>query len=148
MKKTLRNLIAVGTLTLFASPVFAAKYISVNVDNANVRTGPSTNKPVTMELFRGYPLQVLDSKGEWYYVVDFEGDKGWIHEKITVPQNSVIVNAKNSLNMRSNPSTKDAIIAKVDRGVVMEVISRKGKWVNVRHSSGTVGWIYGDLLWP
>lgn len=149
MKKQLKQLIILVTFTLFlSSSALAASYLSVTTDNANVRTGPGTKYPVAMELFKGYPLKVLKQKGEWYKVTDYEKDSGWIHDSIVKKNNSVIVNAKQSVNMRSNPSTKATIIADVERGVVLTRLSVRDKWVNVKHSSGTVGWIYGSLLWP
>lgn len=149
MKKQLKNLLVFGTFLVFsATPVYAANYFSVTVDNANVRTGPGTNYPVSMELFKGYPLKVLKTQGEWYKVTDFEKDTGWIHKSIVKDRNTVIVNARKSLNMRSGPSTKNSVVADVERGVVLTKLSTKGKWTEVRHSTGTVGWIYSQLLWP
>lgn len=149
MKKQLQQLIILVTFSLFfSSSALAVSFLSVTTDNANVRTGPGTKYPVAMELFKGYPLKVLKQQGEWYKVIDYEKDSGWIHDSIVKSNNSVIVNAKKSVNMRSGPSTKDGIIADVERGVVLTKLSVKGKWVNVQHSSGTVGWIYASLLWP
>lgn len=149
MKNTIKTFLATGTFFLCTSTaVLAAQYLSVNTDNANVRTGPGTNYPVTMELFTGYPLKILKTKGEWYKVVDFEKDTGWIHRSITRDRNTVIVNAKTTLNMRSGPSKNNKIIADVERGVVLTKLDSKGKWTKVRHSSGTEGWIYSPLLWP
>lgn len=149
MKKLLQQLtIFVASTLFFCSSALAASYLSVTTDNANVRTGPGTKYPVAMELFRGYPLKVLKQKGEWYKVIDYEKDSGWIHKTIVKKNNSVIVNAKKSVNMRSGPSTKNGIIADVERGVVLTRIKVEGKWVNVKHSSGTDGWIYKSLLWP
>ncbi len=147
MKKILHPLVLAGALFL-AIPAFATEYISVKVDNANVRKDPSLNAPVVMELFRGYPLKVLKKEGDWYHVVDFEGDKGWIFKKITSTQQTTIVNAKNSLNMRGTPSLKGKKIASVERGVVLDVVKKEGEWTKVKHASGTVGWIYSPLLWP
>ncbi len=147
MKKILHPLVLAGTLFL-ASSTLAAEYISVNVDNANVRKDPSLNAPVVMELFRGYPLEVLKKKGDWYNIVDWEGDKGWIFKKITSTRQTVIVNAKNSLNMRKTPSLKGKKIASVERGVVLDVVKKEGEWTKVKHASGTEGWIYSPLLWP
>lgn len=101
-----------------------------------------------MELFQGYPLKVTKQEGEWYQVTDFENDTGWVHTSIVKKADTVIVNAQKSINMRSGPSTNDAIIADVERGVVLTRISQEGKWTKVRHSSGTTGWIYSSLLWP
>lgn len=149
MKKKIIRLLVIGFVGLFfTSPLLAAEYLSVTTDNANVRTGPGTNYPASMELFLGYPLKVLKKQGEWYKITDFENDTGWIHKSIVKKCNSVIVNAQKSLNMRSGPSTKDSVVADVERGVVLTKIDSKGKWSKVRHSSGTTGWIYSPLLWP
>lgn len=149
MKKQLTKLVVVGCVSLFMSTsTFAANYLTVSTDNANVRQGSSTSSPVVMELFRGYPLKVLKKEGDWYKVSDYENDKGWIHNSIVKPCNTTIVNAKTNLNMRSGPSTKNAVVANVERGVVLTKLSTKDKWTQVKHSGGTVGWIYSPLLWP
>lgn len=149
MKKQLTKLVVVGFASLLMSTSsFAADYLTVSTDNANVRQGSSTNTPVVMELFKGYPLKVLKQEGDWYKISDYENDTGWIHNSIVKPCDTTIVNAKNNLNMRSGPSTKDAVVANVERGVVLTKITTKGKWTQVKHSGGTVGWIYSPLLWP
>ena len=149
MKKQLKKLLVIGLLCLTApATAFAADYLSVTVDNANVRTGPGTEYPASMELFQGYPLKVIKKQGEWYQVLDYENDSGWIHDSIVKQADTVIVNANKSVNMRSGPSTSNAVIADVERGVVLTKVSEKGKWVEVRHASGTTGWIYAPLLWP
>jgi len=126
----------------------AAEIVSVKKDNVNVRSGPGTNFPVVMELFQGYPLQVIQKKGDWMEIVDFEKDKGWIYKPLITPGTTVIANGKKSINMRSKPNTKAPVVATVDRGVVLTKLSTEGKWVKVQHSQGTSGWIYAPLLWP
>ncbi len=149
MKKQFKSLFVLGCCYLFvASSALAADYLSITTDNANVRTGPGTNYPVSMELFKGYPLKVEKKEGDWYRVSDFEKDTGWVHNSIVEKSDTVIVNAKNSVNMRSGPSAKDTIVADVERGVVLTRLAVEGKWTKVRHSSGTEGWIYSPLLWP
>lgn len=149
MKMKFNKILLLGTLWVFSTTsALAAGYLSVTVDNANVRTGPGSNYPVSMELFKGYPLKSLKTQGEWHKISDYENDTGWIHKSIVKDRDTVIVNARKSLNMRTGPSTKDAVVADVERGVVLTKISSKGKWTKVRHSSGTEGWIYSQLLWP
>lgn len=144
------RLFCLSLILLFTIPAisFAAKNVSVKKDNVNVRTGPGTNFPVYMELFKGYPLRVIQQKGDWIQVSDFENDKGWIFSKLVVPGNTVIVNGKKSINMRTKPSTNATVVATVDRGVVLTKLSTQGKWTKVKHSQGTTGWIYNPLLWP
>jgi len=132
----------------FSSTLFAAQFITVTKDNVNVRTGPGTNNPVHLQLFDGYPLKVVDKKGSWYKVVDFEKDTGWIESSLTRANDTVIVDAKNYVNMREKPSVNSPVVATVDHGVVLEKIGMQGSWIKVRHSSGVSGWIYGKLVWP
>lgn len=143
-----KGIIVFASCFFLASSAAAANYVSITKDNVNIRTGPSTSNPVYMELFKGYPLKVASKKGEWFKVTDFEGDSGWVHSSLTKSGNTVIVNAKKSVNMRSSASTKASIIANVERGVVLTKLSREGNWTKVRHGGGTVGWIYNQLLWP
>ncbi len=141
-------IMAAAILIFSAVSAGAATYVSVTGDNINVRTGPGTNNQVSMELFKGYPLQVLETKGEWLRVIDYEKDKGWIHKSLVVDGNTVIVNGTKSVNMRSEPSTNSSIVANVDRGVVLTKLESRGKWLKLKHSSGLIGWIYKPLLWP
>jgi SH3-like domain-containing protein len=149
MKKLSKIFFVLGCTCLLASTsAFAAEYLSITTDNANVRTGPGTNYPASMELFQGYPLKIEKKEGEWFKITDFENDSGWVHESIVKKADTVIVKSGKSINMRSGPSTKDSIVADVERGVVLTRISDEGDWTNVRHSSGTTGWIHNSLLWP
>ena len=131
-----------------ASQAASAQNISVNADNANIRTGPGTNYQIAMELFKGYPLQITATQGDWSKVVDFENDTGWIHNSLVGEGNTVIVNGTQSVNMRAEASTDSAIVANVDRGVVLTIMETNGNWLKLQHSTGVVGWIYKPLLWP
>ena len=133
---------------LFPCLALGAQVVSVKKDNVNVRSGPGTNFPVSMELFQGYPLKVLEKKGDWLKISDFENDSGWIYSPLVSPGSTVITNGKKSINMRSQPNTTASIVATVERGVVLTKLSTQGKWVKVRHSQGTTGWIYSPVLWP
>ncbi len=144
---TLKAAVLIFSLILTPS-LLSAETVSVKKDNVNVRSGPGTDYPVAMELFKGYPLKVIEKKGDWLKIKDFEEDSGWIYSPLVAPGSTVIVNGKKSINMRSQPDTTASIVATVDRGVVLTKLSSQGKWVKVRHSKGTTGWIYRPLLWP
>lgn len=140
--------IAAALFFIAASQAAAAEYVSVKGDNVNVRTGAGTNYEVSMELFKGYPLKVVSTQGEWLKIVDFENDSGWIHQSLVSEGNTVIVNGNKNVNMRAEASTNSSIVATVDRGVVMTKLETQGKWIKLKHSSGLIGWIYKPLLWP
>ncbi len=145
--QTVKVAVLMSSLLLVPS-MLPAETVSVKKDNVNVRSGPGTTYPVAMELFKGYPLKVIEKKGDWLKIKDFEEDSGWIYSPLVAPGSTVIVNGKESINMRAKPNTTASIVATVDRGVVLTKLSTQGKWVKVRHSQGTTGWIYRPLLWP
>lgn len=143
-----RCLLTCGALVLLGTSTVYAETVSVMKDGTNIRTGPSTNDQVAMELFQGYPLKVVEKKGDWLKISDFENDTGWIYKTLVGPGNTVIVNAQKSINMRSEPSTSSTIVANIERGVVLTKVSTKGDWIKVKHTKGTEGWIHKTLLWP
>lgn len=138
----------VGTIALSTTFAAAADYVCVIKDGVNVRTGPETSSPVYMELFTGYPLKILEEKNGWYRVQDYEKDSGWIYAPLTKECTSVIVNVASSANMRSGPATSNRVVAVLERGVVLDLVERQGKWARVRHESGVDGWVYAPLIWP
>jgi len=139
-----------GFILLFSlnSWSLAADYVSVKKDGVNIRSGPGTDKPVVMEVFRGFPLRVLEKKGTWLYVSDYENDKGWVSKDMTEDTKTVIVVAKTSANMRQDADGKSAKIADVEPGVVLQLLKAQGDWRQVKHSGGTTGWLHKTLLWP
>ncbi len=145
---TSKGLFTFALLLSFSTAALAGSSVSVKGDNVNARTGPSTNKPVYMELVKGYPLKIVKRQGDWVKVVDYENDYGWVHASLVEKGYTVIVNGKVKINMRSAPSSKSRKVAEVYRGTVLTKISEKGKWVKVKHDDGAVGWIYKPLLWP
>ncbi|MBW6519797.1 MAG: SH3 domain-containing protein [Desulfoarculaceae bacterium] len=143
-----RCLLTCSALVLLGTSTVYAETVSVIKDGSNVRTGPSTENQVAMELFQGYPLKVVEKKGDWLKVSDFENDTGWIYRTLVGPGNTVIVNTQSAINMRSEPSTSSIIVANIERGVVLTKVSTKGDWIKVKHTKGAEGWIHNTLLWP
>jgi SH3-like domain-containing protein len=144
------SLTAAGFMLFFSlnSWSLATDYVSVKKDGVNIRSGPATDKPVVMEVFRGFPLRVLEKKGNWLKVSDYENDSGWINKDMTENTKTVIVVAKTSANMRQEADGKSAKIADVVPGVVLQLLKEQGEWRQVKHSGGTTGWLHKTLIWP
>ncbi len=132
---------------LFTTAALAAQYVSVKKDGVNLRAKPSTESEILWELFKGFPLKVLETKGKWAHTVDFEGDKGWIYRPLLANKKTVIVKV-GTANMRIGPGKAYEVVATVKYGVVFTPVDREGDWVKVRHADGTTGWIHKNLLWP
>lgn len=134
---------------LFCFPVSLAlaEMVSISGEKVNLRQGPGTKYKIIWELGEGYPLRVLQKKGSWLKVKDFEGDSGWIFAKLTTKKPHLVV--KNDLiNIRKGPGDDAKIIGKARRGVVFKTIERRTDgWVKVRHETGLTGWVQRNLLW-
>ena len=133
-------------LLLPVSVVLAGEYVSVNRDSVNLRSGPGTNHDIIYKLPLNYPLEVIERKGQWLKVVDFEKVQGWIHSMVTSKQKTCIVTAK-EVNIRSGPGTDNSKIGTVVREVVLKQISHQGDWIQFSHPQ-LKGWIFANLVWP
>lgn len=151
LPRSSRFSLAVLTAGVFLSCTtlaMANDFVCTKKDGINVRSAPKQDAPVAMELFGGYPLKVEKKEGDWLKVSDFENDGGWIHTSMVNKNTNVIVTAKKAAKMRQNPDVKSPVIAEIDRGVVLTVVSAKAKWKQLKHTTGTVGWMEDSNFWP
>jgi SH3-like domain-containing protein len=147
-----RLLIGFFVFMVLLLPIVAqAEMVSVAGNNINMRAGPGSQYSVKWELGKGYPLRILDSKGDWLKVSDFEKDTGWVYKNLTSKKPHLIVNVhkdkKKKINIRTGPGTKYKIIGQAYYGVVFRTLKRGNGWVKVQHEDGLTGWIKRSLLW-
>ena len=146
-------LISMVFVLLFFSPLLCfAKMVSVKGDNVNLRSGPGTNYSVKWKYGSGFPLRVLQQKGSWLKVEDFEKDSGWIHKNLTTPAGHMIVKVNKGkskkINIRKGPGTSYPIVGKAYYGVVFKTLKQQKGWAKVEHEEkNVVGWIKRSLLW-
>jgi SH3-like domain-containing protein len=124
----------------------AQSMISVKGSTVNMRTKPNTGSEIMWELKRGYPLKVLQNKGRWLRVVDFEGDKGWVARSLTGKSPHFVVKSRVA-NMRKGPGTNHAIVGKSEYGELLRTREKRNGWARVVRSDGKSGWISQKLLW-
>jgi SH3-like domain-containing protein len=148
MKRLITGLLIIFALTV---TVARAEMVSISGIKVNMRSGPGAKHEVLWELGRGYPLQVIDRKGNWLKVTDFENDTGWVYRKLTARSPHMIVNVykdkKLKVNIRTGPGTDYKIIGKAFYGVVFKTMKRGEDWVKVQHENGVTGWVKRNQLW-
>ena len=142
----IRIAIVVFSALLLHAPAIAREMISVKGNLVNLRTGPGTGYPVTWQLEKGYPLQVVSRKGNWYKVRDFENDSGWISRAVVGQTPHYIVKVPVA-NIRKGPGTRHPIVAKAERYVLLRTREKRGDWVRVQSVDGPQGWVARKLLW-
>lgn len=126
----------------------AGQRLSVKVSIANMRSYPGTGDEdeVMWQVERHHPFVVVETKGDWYKVRDFENDVAWIYKKLLgdVP---TVITIKDKCNVRSEGSKKGRVLFTVARGIPFRVLRTKGSWIKIQHADNDTGWIHKSLVW-
>lgn len=143
------TLIALGfslATLLTAGQAGAQSMVSVKGSTVNMRTQPTTASEIMWELKQGFPLKVVQKKGQWMKVVDFEGDQGWVARSLIGTKPHFVVKSKTA-NMRSGPGIHNKIVGKANYGELLSTRAKRSGWAQVVRSDGKTGWISQKLLW-
>jgi SH3-like domain-containing protein len=142
--KTMLTVTAV--LLILPGLVFAQERLSVSAGIANMRSGPGTKYDVLWQVEQYHPVRIVEKKGNWYKIKDFENDVAWLHKSL-LDKTEGVITIKDKCNVRSKAGTKSQVLFTVEKGVPFKVLSRKGNWIKIEHADGDVGWIYKTLVW-
>lgn len=123
-----------------------AEMLTVAVDVANFREGPSTKAAVLYTADKYYTVEVIEKKDEWVKTRDFEGDIAWVAAHLLDNKTSVVVHVPSAL-VREGPDKQTPVVFKVDRGEGMMVHGRQGSWLQVTNVAGAKGWVHRDVVW-
>lgn len=131
---------------LLLAPAAMAERLAVKGKVANIRSGPGTNYEVIWQAEQNYPIEVIQTQGDWILFKDYENDKGWISKGLTATTQTVIV--KNpTVNVRSGVSTNHPIVFKAQKGTPFKVLKKEGQWYQIEHADGYKGWISTSVVW-
>ncbi len=131
---------------LIAGGAAAAERMTVKMEVANIRSEASVKSATVWQVEKYHPLLIVEKKGAWYRIKDFEGDGGWIHKSLLDKTPAVIVRVRRC-NVRTGPGTQYDVAFTVDKGIPFKVRQRKGRWIEVQHADGDGGWVFSSLVW-
>lgn len=141
-RATLAALLCFG----FFQAVSAQTMVSVTGRVVNMREGPGTSTNALWRLSSGYPLKVVNKRGNWLKVVDFEGDQGWVSKRLTGITPHHIVKTPRA-NLRSGPGSNYRLLGQAAYGDVFRTLEKRQAWVRVQMPKGQKVWIFRRLLW-
>jgi len=72
---------------IYETLVSSKKTVIVNVDTANMRSGPSTNDSIIATVKKGVVFDVLEMKSSWIKVRYKNELTGWLHNSLVWPDN-------------------------------------------------------------
>jgi SH3-like domain-containing protein len=135
-----------AVIVMGVGTALAAERVSVSADIANVRAQPDTQSDTLWQVEKYHPLLVVEKRGVWDRIKDFEGDTGWIHSSLVDKTPTVIVKVQRA-NIRTGPGTQYDLVFDAERGTPFKVLETKGSWKKIRHADGDEGWIFSSLIW-
>lgn len=128
------------------SPSALAEMLTVKVNRANFRDGPSSTASILYTADKYFTVEVLERQKEWIKTKDFEGDIAWVAAHLLDSTSAVVVHVDSAL-VREAPN-KDATVAfKVGRGEGVMVHQRQGAWIHVSTVDGNKGWVHRNVVW-
>jgi SH3-like domain-containing protein len=144
--KTNHYLWIAALVIMFAGFAEAAERVAVKGSVANIRALPNTGSDTLWQVEKYHPLLVIEKKGKWFRVKDFEGDRGWIFSTL-VDQTATIIVKVSRANIRTGPGTQHDLAFDAGKGTPFKVLEKNKRWLKVQHSDGDVGWIFTSLVW-
>ncbi len=124
----------------------AQTLVSVKTGFANLRSAPDRSGQMLWRFDRGYPLEVLERRGGWLRVRDFEGEQGWIAAGVTGPARHHVVRSRTA-KLRAGPGDDHPVLGSAVYGQVLPTEFRGESWVRVRMAPGQPAWVARDLVW-
>ena len=142
-------------IILLTAMFFPAQVIASDTDSdmlsvsprwANVRSGPGLEYEVLWEAVRYYPVEVVDSDGNWLMISDYENDEGWISRSLLSGRPAVVVVSEKA-NVREGPGTGYDAVWVVDKEYSFKVLEAQGNWLKVSDGVKVSGWIHTSVIW-
>jgi len=124
----------------------AQTLVSIKASAANLRSAPGKESQVLWQFDHGYPLEMLERRGNWLRVRDFEGEQGWVAASTIGAARHHVVRARTA-KLRAGPGDGHAVIGSAVYGQVLPTEFRGENWVRVRMAPGQPAWIARDLVW-
>ena len=133
-------------LTVRGSGLPVPRFVTLKFNEANMRTGPGSEYPVSWQYQRtGLPMLVDAEFGVWRKVVDHEGTTGWMHGSVlSLRRMALVVNG--TARMHRDPDENSKVLAVAERGALLELQSCPADWCKVA-SENVRGWMPRSAIW-
>lgn len=129
------------SFSAFAEPEV---FVSLKSSEVNMRVGPGKEYPISWVFMRAHlPMQLIAEFDQWRKVKFLDGTVGWVHKNMISRKSTAIV-LNNTVMYKY--SSKKYPLAKLEKGVVVEVEKADGEFVKVKISN-IKGWVEKDFLW-
>ncbi len=127
----------------------SAYMASIGKENVNVRNAPSLNAKVLFQIPFGYPVEVIETKGSWVEIKDYEDDTGWVYQPLINRNVQTVLVISDLVNIRQGPGLNYKVVDQVEHGNIYKLFEEKGQWVKIGFylENKEIGWVRSDLVY-
>jgi SH3-like domain-containing protein len=123
------------------------RYISIKVDPANARSGPSEDHRLLWVYHaKGLPVQVVAENQTWRRICDPEGGLAWVHMRVTDGRRTVMQTQAQPVPLRASPKANAPVRAYMASRSIGQLDRCKGGWCRIKVGK-TEGWAPEGALW-
>jgi SH3-like domain-containing protein len=122
------------------------RFVTLAVDEVNVRTGPALKYPIKHIIRRGgMPVEILREFDVWRQIRDMDGDEGWVHKSMLSGRRSVVVKGQ-VRPLLKKPEEAARPVARLEPGVIAALDTCNSAWCSLKVQTYE-GWIRRDSVW-
>jgi SH3-like domain-containing protein len=122
------------------------RFVTLNTDEVNVRTGPGIRYPIKLLLKKdGLPVEIIKEFDVWREIRSMEGDEGWVHKSLLSGRRAVIIQ-KHLQTLFKKPDEGSRPIVKLEPGVIAGLDHCEKEWCYLKVASFR-GWLKRDNIW-
>ncbi len=127
------------------------RFASLKADRVNVRQGPGRDHAIKWVFKKaGLPVEILNEYDNWRQVRASDGTEGWVYKRLLSARRTALIMPweKNPVivTLHAGPSPSKRVIAKLESGVLANILSCDGTWCHVTVADYK-GWVRQDRLW-
>jgi len=123
------------------------RFVSLDADKVNLRTGPGQRYPIDWVLTRrDMPVEVIAQFENWRRIREWDGTTGWVQQHLLTGKRHVLVAKGNSRPIHRQPDANSALVARAEPGVVARLTECREAWCRIETAS-VAGWMRRTDLW-
>lgn len=146
-----------AVLLLAAGAAFAAedeanapkvpRFVSLDAEKVNLRTGPGQRYPIDWVLTRrDMPVEVIGQFENWRHIREWDGTAGWVQQNLLTGKRHVVVAKGDVRPIHRQPDAASALVARAEPGVVARLTECHAAWCRIETASVS-GWMRRTDLW-
>ena len=126
----------------YAPPLveLAPRWLSINTEKANMRSGPSLKTAIVASLMRAELVQVDSVAGDWLRVTTGKGTKGFIARRLTETPSESILSLTENYVAFSLPDDTAPVVGNFSAGDKLPTLGQFGSFAWVKMPGGVYAW--------